>query len=244
MSLKKTAVEAAGLIHHVFADVSYAQDSTHPVYRYATSQFADRQLIINDPITHGVAVINSKQKVTIISLPQYHLDMATGQKSLVGLLGNNCSYTTPVVLTGNFTRDVLTLAPTNPDITNQPPIGATSKCEVPDGMYPYQVLIILPLFGDCEIEQGSIEDDKVYKSLCAYHPIGKLWADAVRYTAKADSPFQLVASDLTPSLANLAPEGTFVQEPEIDLSRNDMILERLEQVKEKNREAYYERNPE
>ena len=79
--------------------------------------------------------------------------------------------------------------------------------------------------------------------MCTYHPIGKLWIDAVRYTATADTPFQLVATDLTPSLANLAPEGTFIQDLEIDLSRNKMILERLEQIKDENREAYYERNP-
>ena len=82
--------------------------------------------------------------------------------------------------------------------------------------------------GDYEIEQGSIEDEKVYESLCAYDPIGRLWADTVHYTAIADTLFQLVATDLTPSLANLAPEGTFIQDLEINLSHNEMILKRLE----------------
>ena len=90
-------------------------------------------------------------------------------------------------------------------------------------MSPCQVTVILPLFGDCEIEQGTIEDEKVHESLCAYHPIGKLWADSVRYTAIAEEAFQLVATDLTSSLVNLAPEGIFNQDLGIDLSHNDMI---------------------
>ena len=65
-----------------------------------------------------VVLVNVKNKVIIISFPQYYLDIATGKKSLVGLLGNNCLHTTPVVLTGNFTQDILTFTPTNPDIIN------------------------------------------------------------------------------------------------------------------------------
>jgi len=69
MSYKKIDTKAAGLIHHAFADITYTADSAHPVYQYATSQIANRQLIINDPSIHGVAVVNAKNKVTIISLP-------------------------------------------------------------------------------------------------------------------------------------------------------------------------------
>ena len=132
MSSKKTAIKVAGFIYNPFADVSYKQDLTHLVYYYATSQFTNRQLILNDPITFRVVVISSKQKATIISLPQYYLDIATEQKSLVGLLGNSCSYTTLVMLIENFARDLLTLAPTNTKLTNQLPIGATATCEIPD----------------------------------------------------------------------------------------------------------------
>ena len=84
--------------------------------------------------------------------------MVIGQKSLVGLLINNCSYTIVVVLIVNFTRDILTLAPVNPDITNQLLIGVTAKANIPDSMFLYQVPIILPLFSDHKIKQSSIED--------------------------------------------------------------------------------------
>ena len=141
------------------------------------------------------------------------------------------------MLAENVARDALTLAPTNTEITNQPPIGATTKCDMPEVISPHQVQVILALFGDYEIEQGSIEDEKLHESLHAHHPIGKLWDNSVRHTATAEEAFQLVATDLTSSLANLAPEGIFNQDLEIDLSLNDMILEKLEQVKDKNREA-------
>ena len=93
---------------------------------------------------------------------------------IVDLLENNYSYTILVVLTENFARDIFTLSPTNMEITNKPPIGATAKCEIPDSMFPYQVPIILLLFSICKIEQGSIEDKKIYESLYTYYPISKL----------------------------------------------------------------------
>ena len=174
MPLKNSEAEVAEIIHHTFSDISCNLDSSHSIYRYAISQFVGRQLIINDSIAHRVVLVNTKNKVIIISLPQYHLDIATGKKSLVGLLDNNCLRTTPVVLVGNFIRGILTLAPTNSDIINQPPIEATSIATIPDSMFPYQVPIILPLFGDYEVKQVSIEEKEVCESLCTYYPIGKL----------------------------------------------------------------------
>ena len=162
------------MINYAFSDISYKPDSPYPVYCYATSQFTDIKLINNDLIAHGVVLVNTKNKVIIISLPEYYLDMVTCKKSLAGLLGNNCSHTTLVVLAGNFARGILTLAPTNSDIINQPPIEATSIATIPDSMFPYQVPIILPLFGDYEVKQVSIEEKEVCESLCTYYPIGKL----------------------------------------------------------------------
>ena len=94
-----------------------------------------------------------------------------GQKLLVDLLDKNCPYTIPVVLIRNFARDILTLAPINPDIINQPPIGIIAIDDIPNGMFLYQVPIILPLFSDHKVKQGSIEDKDVHNSLCSYYPI-------------------------------------------------------------------------
>jgi len=95
------------MINHTFSDISYNPDSSYPVYCYATSQFTDRQLIINDPIAYRVVLVNAKNKVIIISLPQYYLNMAT------------C------------------LASANPGITNQLPIRATAMATIPNSMFPY-----------------------------------------------------------------------------------------------------------
>ena len=148
------------------------------------------------------------------------------------------------MLVGNFTRDVITLAPTNMEITNQLLIGAIVTWEIPDGIFSYQVPIILLLFSDYKIEQGSIEVKKVHESLYAYYLMGKLWADSVYYAATAAQPFQLVATSITLLLANLVIEGNFNQDLEIDLSYNNAILESLEQIKNKNKKVYFERNPE
>ena len=40
--------------------------------------------------------------------------------------------------------------------------------------------------------------------------------------------FQLTATDIAVSLLNLALEGLFCQDLEINLTKNDLILERLE----------------
>ena len=154
--------------------------------------------------------------------------MSTGKKSLVDLLGNNYSCAAPTVLTGDFARNILTLVPDDNAITGQPPITTSTKASIPDGHEACQVPIILPLFGDHEITQGSISDDKVHESISAYHPIGKLWADTVRHSATTDETFQLIADDVTPSLVNLSPKGTFHQDIEIDLSHNESVLARLE----------------
>ena len=37
------------------------------------------------------------------------------------------------------------------------------------------------------------------------------------------------------------PEGVFYQDLEINLSKNELVLEMLEQVKDRNNEAYYNR---
>ena len=174
MPLKNSEAEVAEIIHHTFSDISCNLDSSHSIYRYAISQFVGRQLIINDSIAHRVVLVNTKNKVIIISLPQYHLDIATGKKSLVGLLDNNCLRTTPVVLVGNFIRGILTLAPTNPDITNQPPIGATSIITILNNIFLYQVPIILPLFSNHKVKKDTIKDKEVCELLYTYYPIGKL----------------------------------------------------------------------
>ena len=68
MTSKKIKVEAARLMHYAFSDIFYSSDSSYLVYRYVTSQFKDRQLILNNLIRNRVAVVKIKNKVTIISL--------------------------------------------------------------------------------------------------------------------------------------------------------------------------------
>ena len=76
-------------------------------------------------------------------------------------------------------------------------------------MLLYQVPIILPLFGDHEVKQGSIKDKDVHDSLHTYYPIGKLWADKVHYSATLGTAFQLIATAIAASMLNLAPEELF-----------------------------------
>ena len=88
-------------------------ENQHPVIRYATSALADHQVILDDPRTHGVLVVSPNYNITVVSLPEFRIDMTTGLKRLVGLLGNDCSFATPVALSGNFAKNILTLVPQN-----------------------------------------------------------------------------------------------------------------------------------
>ena len=60
--------EAAELIHHTFTNKIYLTDPTYPVYHYTISQFTNRQLILSDSLTHIILVVESNNKITIISL--------------------------------------------------------------------------------------------------------------------------------------------------------------------------------
>ena len=83
----------------------------------------------------------------------------------------------------------------------------------------------------------------MHDSLCTYYLIEKLWADTFCYSATLGIAFQLTATDIAKSLVNLASEGLFHEDLEINLFKNKLILERLEQVKNRNKKAYYNRNP-
>ena len=152
MSSKKTEAEAARMIYYAFLDISYNLDSSHLVYCYVTREFMDRQLILNNSIAHRITLVNAKNKVIIISFPQYYLDITIGPKLLAGLVDNNYSSTILVILIDNFTKDILTLAPTNQDITNQLLIRVIAIADILDSIFPYQVPVILILFGNHEVK--------------------------------------------------------------------------------------------
>ena len=68
MNTFKADNATANLIHHTFTDKTHLPDNNHLVHRYFVSQFADRKIILNDPQTHGVPVVGSNLKITIVSL--------------------------------------------------------------------------------------------------------------------------------------------------------------------------------
>ena len=115
MSELRNATEEAGLVHHAFAENKHSDGASHPVYRYFISDPLDRQIMLNDSQTHGVLVANSNHTITIISLPNHTMGLSSGKKFLTGLLGNNCSYATPVQMSSNFIDNVLTLSTKVPE---------------------------------------------------------------------------------------------------------------------------------
>ena len=187
MSDLQNATEAAGLIHHAFADNKYPTNSNHPVCRYFVSQPPDHQITLNDHQTHGVLVANSNYQVTIISLPECTMDLNSGKKFLSGLLGNNCSYATPVHISTDIINNVLTLSTTDAEVEGLNPVPEFSvrtkkkKFSIPDNVDMFQVPIVLPLFGEIDIVQGHITNNDVLQSTTDYHPVAKTWAEAVHY---------------------------------------------------------------
>ena len=135
MNTFKTDNSVAGLIHHSFAEKTHPPENNHQVCRCFISQFDDFQIILNDAQTHGVLVVGRNFKVTIVSLPQYCMDLSTGSKSLVGLLGNDCAYATPVTLFDDFAKDILSIPSTKTSMTGQLLITRTS-IDIPEGLNP------------------------------------------------------------------------------------------------------------
>lgn len=178
------------------------------------------------------------------------MDLNSGKKYLTGLLGNNCSCATPVHVTSDFIKDVLTLSTNDTEIEGLNPAPDFSTCaekrkfSVPEGMNVCQVPAILPLFGDYEINQGHINDPEVLKSISDYHPVAKLWAEAVKYQASEGQNFQLTFKSLSSTTSNLNTSGSFICYPEIMLRSDPALFERLEKVRTINKESYCNRFPE
>ena len=251
MSDLQNATEAAGLIHHAFADNKHPTNSNHPVYRYFVSQPPDRQITLNDHQTHGVLVVNSNYQVTIISLPKCTMDLNSGKKFLSGLIGNNCSYATPVHMNTDIINNVLTLSTADEEVEGLNPVPEFStrtekkRFNIPDNMGMFQVPIVLPLFGDIDIIQGHIANKDVRQSISDYHPVAKIWAEAVHYQSKdTDSNFQQTFQSIASKLSNLNASGSFVCCPEITISSDPELFQRLEKVRSINKESYYNRFPE
>ena len=76
------------------------------------------------------------------------------------------------------------------------------------------------------------------------HTTGKLWAAAIKHAASATDACQLQATDVTESLSNIASVVIFIHEIDINELEYDDSCARLEKVRDINREAYYEKNPE
>ena len=63
-----------------------------------------------------------------------------------------------MTLPGDYCRDVITLDPTDDSFEDQTEFSGTEKCTMPENMSPHKVPVVLPLFGNHEIIQGSIND--------------------------------------------------------------------------------------
>ena len=109
-----STTDHTGTIYQAFKDVTYHQDAQHPLIKYITSDNQTRQSILNDPRTHSVLVVAANYRITVVSLPEYRIDMMTGRKTLLGFLGFECSMTSPVSLRGNFATDVIEEVPDEP----------------------------------------------------------------------------------------------------------------------------------
>ena len=71
----------AGLVCHTFISNTHLNNETHSVCRYFISQPFDCSIILNNPETHGILVVNLDFKVKIISLPKYNTDLNSGKNS-------------------------------------------------------------------------------------------------------------------------------------------------------------------
>ena len=157
MSARKVDTVAAGPVHHIFADKVCHQDNYHPAHYY-DSKVANIQIILNDHQTHVEIFAGHDYEAAIVSLLEQHMNLATGSKHLVGVLANNCSCTTPVVLSFNVSLEMIVLEPEDSRMSIQPPIPVSEKVDLPEGMKAYQVPLILLLYGDRDIVQGSMNN--------------------------------------------------------------------------------------
>ena len=109
----------------------------------------------------------------------------------------------------------------------------------PDNLSMRQVPVILPLFGDHDIVQGHISDEKVLQSIKDYHPVAQIWAEAVIYQSNCRDNFQLTFKSIASKMINLIKSGSFICSPEIMLKSDSTLFERLDKVRNANMELYY-----
>ena len=123
------------------------------------------------------------------------MDLTSRMKSLTGLLGNDCSYATPVHVSSNFMDNALTLSTKDVDIEGLAPVPEFSdrtekkRFNLPEDMSTHQAPVILLLFGEYDVVQGHVSGDKVLQSIKDYHPVAKTWTEAVHYQSTVTDNF-------------------------------------------------------
>ena len=155
--------------------------------------------------------------------------MLTDRKTLLGFLGTNCCMTSPVSLRGGFAQDVIvTISDVSPVSQWLPHIDDSTKEQSPEGHMVAQLPMILPIYGDVEIYQGSIDYPDVYESIKNYHPVAESWAFAVKNSAYRTTPCQLAADDVVPIHPNLNKSGLFTQDIDFTPCADSRLFARLE----------------
>ena len=193
---EKTDLDAEGLTQHAFPKPSITPIIFHSLCHYVRD-LPGHQVIINDKNCHGVMVVSHEFKIAIVSLPQFKMEQASDKKCLPGLLGSTCSMTSPVSLTGDFSRDTLTTTivvidtPTLHKIPDMSERTETNPIIIPEDHVLSKMMVIIPIFGDIDVAQGSISDDDAEQCISGCCPLAKIWFFTVKCQSTSVGNIQL-----------------------------------------------------
>ena len=82
---EKTDRDAEGLIKYAFLEPSITPIMSHPLYHYFVGDIPGLQVIIYDNNFHGVMVASHGFKISIVRIPRFKMDCASGKKCTFGL---------------------------------------------------------------------------------------------------------------------------------------------------------------
>ena len=78
--------------------------------------------------------------------------------------------------------------------------------------------VIVPIFDNIEIVQGSISDDDVKQSINRCHPLTKIWFSTIKNQSAATDNIQLQSSSITVNLSNIKRSGILTQHMSFETS--------------------------
>ena len=197
-------------------------------------------------------VVSHEFKIAIVSLPQFKMEQASDKKCLPGLLGSTCSMTSPVSLTGDFSRDTLTTTivvidtPTLHKIPDMSERTETNPIIIPESHVLLKVPVIIPIFDNISIAQGSISDDDFDQSINRCYPLATIWFSAIKYQSGATDNTQIRSSSITEKQARIKRSGILMQHASFETSADFKlgsnfccIFEQLSVVNSKNKEDFF-----